>query len=213
LVYVAGVNSTPGPARESQRAQLLRTLHDKAMQDLRNIRAAMDGSRRFTGVSGLGEIVIGVIALVAAWYAQQASDRSTWIQIWLSAAVLAFLAGVGAMVWKAHVTGKSVFSRPARRFVLGLAPPMVIAAAITPLLYRHGLSGHLPAVWLLLFGAAVVGGGAFSVEAVPLMGGAFMLLGGLALMLGPAWGDLFMALGFGGLHLLFGAWIWRRYGG
>jgi len=198
---------------ESHRAQMLHSLHDKAVRDLRSIRAAMDGSSRFTGVSGWGEMAIGFVALISAWFASHALDRHAWLRVWLVAAALSFACGVGAMLWKAHRTGKSLFSRPARRFVFGLAPPMLVAAAITPLLYSHGLTGHLPALWLLLFGAGVVGGGAFSVEAVPLMGCSFMLLGAIALLLAPAWGDLFMALGFGGLHLLFGAWIWRRYGG
>jgi len=40
-----------------------------------------------------------------------------------------------------------------------------------------------------------------------------MLLGGLALALAPAFADLFMALGFGGLQVAFGLVIARKYGG
>jgi heme/copper-type cytochrome/quinol oxidase subunit 3 len=40
-----------------------------------------------------------------------------------------------------------------------------------------------------------------------------MLLGALALFSPPAWTNYFMAIGFGGLHLLFGAIIVRKYGG
>ena len=43
----------------------------------------------------------------------------------------------------------------------------------------------------------------FSVRAVPLMGLCFMILGGLALFDPAGWKDLFMAAGFGGLHLAF----------
>ena len=59
----------------------------------------------------------------------------------------------------------------------------------------------------------VVTGGAFSARVVPLMGLCFMALGAIAL-LGPAsWGNLLMAVGFGGLHIGFGWIIARRYGG
>jgi hypothetical protein len=44
------------------------------------------------------------------------------------------------------------------------------------------------------------------------MGTSFLLAGTLALFV-PAWGNILMAAGFGGLHILFGAWIASRYGG
>ena len=45
------------------------------------------------------------------------------------------------------------------------------------------------------------------------MGLCFMLFGGLALFSPPAWGNTWMAAGFGGLHILFGIAIARRHGG
>ena len=41
----------------------------------------------------------------------------------------------------------------------------------------------------------------------------FMVLGVFALIPMPALGDLWMAAGFGGLHILFGVTIARRHGG
>jgi hypothetical protein len=59
----------------------------------------------------------------------------------------------------------------------------------------------------------VVTGGAFSVRVVPMMGLCMMVTGAAALLGPTAWGDAFMAFGFGGLQIGFGLLIARRYGG
>jgi hypothetical protein len=45
------------------------------------------------------------------------------------------------------------------------------------------------------------------------MGLAFMAVGAVALLAPAAWGDAFLAAGFGGMHVVFGAVIARRHGG
>jgi hypothetical protein len=55
-------------------------------------------------------------------------------------------------------------------------------------------------------------GGAFSIPLLPAMGFCFLVAGTVALFF-PIWGNLLMAIGFGGLHIIFGAWIARKHGG
>lgn len=54
--------------------------------------------------------------------------------------------------------------------------------------------------------------GAHSVRAIPVMGAALIALAAVALLV-PAAGDLLLGIGLGGLHVVFGVLIWRRYGG
>lgn len=187
-------------------------LHARAMDNLSFIRETMERATAFTAVPGWGGATMGAVALAAAALARGRTGED-WLAIWIGAAVVALGIGGWAMVRKARSGGTTVFSYSGRRFVLSYVPPILVGALLTVVLVRAGLYSALPGTWLLLYGTGVVTGGAFSVRVVPLMGICFMSLGTAAL-LGPAsWGNALMAAGFGGLHIVFGLIIARRYGG
>ena len=132
---------------------------------------------------------------------------------WIAEAVLSLLISGWAMSRKARAAEMPLLSGPGRKVALSLSPPITVGALLTVVLYRAGLVSVIPGMWLLLYGTGVVAGGAFSVRIVPVMGICFMLVGAIALFCPAAWGDYFMAAGFGGLHIIFGAIIARRHGG
>jgi hypothetical protein len=185
----------------------------EVFEDLRFIRETMERSSAFTAVSGWGQVLLGGTAVAAAWLAAGQISPFAWLRIWLAEGLLAVAIGLLSCTWKANRRGLPLFSGPARKVILGLAPPLVAGAFLTFLLFRAGLQSALPATWLLLYGAGIMTGGAFSVPIVPVMGVCFMLLGGLAVLGPAAWGSWFLAAGFGGLHILFGLLIARRHGG
>ncbi|MFQ5718604.1 MAG: hypothetical protein ACE5IK_03560 [Acidobacteriota bacterium] len=188
-------------------------LHERAVSDLRYIRRKMEQAGAFTAISGWGQVGVGGIGLVAAAVAWRQDTPAMWLAVWLSAAVLAVIVAGVALTRKAAAAGESLWSGPGRRFALSFAPSVGAAMLLTAVLYRAGLVGALPGTWLMLYGAAVVAGGAFSVSIVPAMGLSFMLVGAAALLSPEGWGDGFMAAGFGLLHIVFGVLIARRHGG
>jgi hypothetical protein len=128
-------------------------------------------------------------------------------------AVVAIAIGLFAMWRKAHSAGLALWSAPARKFAFSFVPPLLAGGLLTFVLAHLGAKAAIPGMWLLLYGAGVIAGGAFSVPLVPVMGACFLVDGALALFTPFALADLWLGLGFGGLHVVFGAIIARRYGG
>jgi hypothetical protein len=203
----------PQPHPFRSRAGSAPSIHEHAIEDLRFIRETMERSGSFTAVPGWGGVAMGFTALVAATLAERASTPGQWLAIWSGAAALAVAIGAWAIYRKVRVAQVPLLPGPAQRFATSLTPPMVAGALLTVVLYEAGLTRVLPGLWLMLYGAGVITGGAFSVRVVPVMGILLMACGGAALFAPASWGNAFMAAGFGGLQIVFGIIIARRYGG
>jgi hypothetical protein len=184
-----------------------------AAADLRYIREAMQESARFTDVPGWGMVLIGLTAIIATLLAASESSEGAWLRVWTVEAVVALAIAVLSILHKTRVTGIPLRSGPTRKFFLGLAPPLLVGAMLTVVLQREGLVSVLPGTWLLLYGAAFVGAGAYAMRIVPLLGACLMAAGVVALFGPTTWNDFILGLGFGGLHIGFGLVIARRYGG
>lgn len=173
----------------------------------------MERAGSFTAVPGLGGLLMGLTAFVAALAASRRQSAAEWLGIWVTEMAVALTIGVAATVLKARRTNTSVLTDPGRKFLASFAPSIICGALLTMPLFNAGLLGLLAGAWLLLYGVAVIAGGVFSVRAVPAMGCSFLMLGAVALYVPSSMRDVMLAAGFGGLHVIFGFWIWRRYGG
>jgi hypothetical protein len=188
-------------------------LDDRARDNIRFIRETMERAGSFTAVSGWGGMAMGITALGAAVIASRQDSTLLWVATWLVEAAVA----IGIALWttysKARSAGTTLLTGPGRRFVYSFAPPLFVGVLLTILLVRVGSIGEVAGVWLLLYGTAVVAGGAFSIRIVPLMGLCFMVLGAVAMFCPAGWANAFLAIGFGGLHVIFGGVIAGKYGG
>ncbi len=186
---------------------------DRAMDNLQFIRETMERSTSFTAVPGYGGVFMGLTAIVASVIAHRQAFTKDWLTVWLVEAILAFTIGLFAMWQKSKISKTPLNSAPARKFVLSFLPPLICAVVLTFGLWRFGFFEAMIPSWLLLYGAAVITGGSFSVRVVPIMGWCFIVLGIIAFVLPTSFGNLLMGLGFGVLHIIFGAIIARRFGG
>ena len=187
LSFPQGSPASPGQA----------SLPGRAVDDLRFIRATMERAAAFSAIPGWGGVLMGLVAVAAAGFA----------------AVI----GAVDILRKARYHRASLLRGPGWRFATALLPSFGAAACLTFTFAGLGLHDHLPGMWLLLYGAAALAAGPYTIRQVRVMGATFMLLGVIALatqqlLQAPAsrvGADLWMVFGFGGLHVGFGAWIAR----
>jgi hypothetical protein len=173
----------------------------------------MENAGSFTAVSGWGQVAIGATALAASAVASLQTTRAAWLATWIVEAMVALAVGSFWIARKARRTGISFSSAPGRKAAICFAPPLACGALLTPALYRAGQVSLLPGTWLLLFGVAVVTGGAMSVKIVPLMGLVLMAIGTAALFGPGRLGRSLHGRGFGLVLIGFGAVIARKHGG
>jgi hypothetical protein len=184
----------------------------RAADNLRFIRDTMERASSFTAVPGWGGVYIGLTAIAAGTLAYD-HPLPQQFSIWLAEAAVALAIAIAAVRVKSRRLALPLGSRPARRALLSFVPPLLAGAMLSIILDHIGMLGIMPGLWLLLYGTAVVTGGAFSVRIVPVMGLCFMLLGAISFVTPVSWGNQLLMLGFGVIHIVFGAVIARRYGG
>ncbi len=200
-----------GPIRSPQHEPI--PIDARAADHLRYIRETMERAGEFTAVPGWGGVAMGFTALAAAVIAAWQTTPRAWLAVWLVEALVAIAIAAPAAAHKAHRANLPLLSGPGRKFLLSFAPPILAGALLTFVLFGIGAISALPGLWLLLYGTAILTGGAFSVRVVPVMGMCLMALGAAALYSPAHWRDIFMAVGFGALQIGFGGWIARHHGG
>jgi len=188
------------------------SINDRAVRDLRYIRETMERAGSFTAVPGWGGVLMGLSAMAAVAIAWRMESREMWFLAWMIEGFVAAAIGVLGMIRKVKIP-RTLLKGPGRQFAMSLLPALAAGAVLTGVLFQLQLFGLMPGVWLLLYGAGVMSCGTYSVKVVPMLGFGCMVLGGVALWTPWEWAQLLMAAGFGGLHVIMGAVIVRRYGG
>lgn len=183
-------------------------LDTHAIATLRYIRASMDAAGS-VAVPGSAGIAMGAIGLLAAALSLMPALESHWLAIWLIAAPLAATIGGLLLARSGSVASFVATGTPGRKLALGLLPSLFAGAVMTIVLWSADYTVALPGTWLLLYGCALISASVSTTAIVAWMGCCFV---GLGLMTLAAPGVLhvpLLAIGFGGLHIVFGILIGR----
>ena len=115
-----GAQSPTAPA-DGQKA-------NKALEDLSYIRRCLENAEAFTGVPGLGAILVGASAILATFIAAAQTTHDGGVRVWIAEAFIALFLGLSLMVRKSRRAGASLARGPGRRFGLSLLPAAIAAA-------------------------------------------------------------------------------------
>jgi hypothetical protein len=179
-----------------------------AVATLRYIRTSMEAAASIV-VPGSAGIAMGSVGLLAMGASSAPSLHEHWLGIWLIAAVLAGGIGLALITRPASLRGLTLSGTPVRKFALCLFPSLFGGAVMTAVHWTNGNLHAIPGTWLLLYGCALIAASVAATRTIAMMGGSFVAVALLALVLPDNLQILMLGIGFGGLHLLFGLLIGR----
>jgi hypothetical protein len=186
----------------------IQRLDSHAASTLRYIRSSMEGAVSLA-VPGSAGIALGVLGLVTAGISLTPRFREYWLEIWLAASLLGAAVGGTLVVRESSLRSLRLIGTPLRKFVLCLTPALFSAMVMTAVHWASGNLRAIPGTWLLLYGCALITASAATTRTIGVLGGCFAALGIVALLLPQSLQILLLALGFGGLHIVFGFVIGR----
>jgi hypothetical protein len=206
--------------------------HLEAIKDIRNM---MKKSTRFLSLSGLSGVFAGIYALVGAYIAYlmlgefAASFRDDvsrdagmsvkerlfglYVDYVLLAAAILVASIVTAYVFsnrKAKREGHKLFDHTAIRVLINLCIPLVAGGLFCLALLYHGAIVFIAPCMLLFYGMALINASKYTYDDIRYFGICEIILGLInAFNLGN--GLLYWSLGFGVLHIVYGAVMWFKY--
>lgn len=191
---------------------------DEALRALEEIRAVVDRSARYSTFSALSGFIAagaaflgsGVCGAFPDFVGARTQEGWSFVAVWAGVLAVAGLAAAIFTTLKARRRGEAVWTPIARTAFAALLGPGLAGMAGSVVLAWLGRFELLPGLWLLLYGCGLWGVSFFAPLFLRVLGVAFVLLGLCAWskMECPA---LWLGLGFGGLHCVFGAVVLARY--
>lgn len=197
-------------------------------KDIASIRMMMERSAKFISLSGLSGILAGSYALLGAWAANALLlypyapfgirlhyDRVKDIMFKL--VIIAVLVLTASLVTglllsykKAKKIGTTIWNSASRQLFIDVAIPLATGGVFIILLLVRGFFTMASAACLIFYGLALINGSHSTFKEIRYLGLCEIVMGMVAMMF-PSEGLLIWALGFGVLHIVYGALMHYRY--
>ena len=198
------------------------------LQDISEIRSIMEKSSRFISLSGLSGILAGVYALIGAFIAHKLVYTSetviytqlvvrdvrgnlvSLIVIALSILVLTIGTGIYLTKRKASKDGVKSWDKTTKRLLINLFIPLIVGGILVVIFYQQGLIGMIAPVTLIFYGVGLINASHYTYRDIRFLGISEVILGLIASAV-IGYGLLIWAIGFGVLHIIYGAMMYFKY--
>jgi hypothetical protein len=203
--------------------------------DLKDIKLMMERSSRFLSLSGLSGIAAGCCALVGAYFANKVIINSNGktlkeldyhiyhghlnIKDYMgnSLFVIAAITFVAAFVssflftWiRTQKINTPLFGSSSIRLAINFCVPMLVGGIYILKLIEWGNFGLIAPGCLLFYGLALINASKYTLGEIRYLGYGQLILGIINLQY-LGYGIYFWAVGFGILHIVYGAIMWTKY--
>ena len=205
------------------------------LEDIKEIRKMMETSSKFLSLSGLSGISAGLIALAGTYFAWfkitqfehkfvhdymtgQIDDSYKLLEFELTfGALIVLILAVGSgflfTYLSAKKKGHQLFSPVAFKLAWSMGLPLAFGGAFTLILVHHQVWGFIGASTLLFYGLALLNASKYVHVEIKYLAICQMSLGLLSAWFAtePIISLYFWAVGFGVLHIFYGAIMYFKY--
>ena len=180
---------------------------EQAARNLEVIRTLMERTCQYQLLTAKAGLAAGSLAAIGALSFFFLDPANPWQfgAVWASVFVGSLLATTISTVLRGRQRGEQVWSRQARAVLLALAPSVLAALVLSAYFFASGEHLWLPGVWMLCYGQGALATYAYAPTPIRWLGCGLLLLGGVALFLGPGWSVPMMGIGFGLGHIALGS--------
>jgi hypothetical protein len=166
----------------------------------------MERGTRYTHISSASAIAAGLVTLIGCAVRSSGvlpfGDRGNFAVTWVGVFIFSLAGIVTFTAISAVRNGEPVWNRQARTVALSALPAFFAAIIISDVFFEKEMLDTLPGVWMLFYGCGALAMSFFTPFAIRALGIAFMVAGGISLLLLPGHEITAMALSFGGIHLV-----------
>lgn len=207
----------------------------QSLEDLQHIKLMMERSSRFISLSGLSGISAGLCALIGAYAAYpyvfgfknlvidedlavvqaMANDYSIILNTYIFwiAAITFFTAFISSFffTWlKSKKEGTPLWGNTSKRLMINVSIPILVGGFFLFRLIHFGTFGLVAPGCLIFYGLGLVNASKYTLIEIRYLGYIQIILGLINLWF-VGYGLYFWAVGFGIMHILYGAYMWNKY--